>query len=118
MKAAGGVWPPLGAGAQPTRDGEVVRVGDLELDNRTGEVSCGGEPVALSPTELRLLRYLMANPGRVLSKRQLLDRVWGADFDGEATVVESYISYLRRKLDRGHSRHIHTVRGVGYVVRP
>ena len=80
---------------------------------------CGaaGREVALSPTEFNLLRYLMVNAGRVLSKAQILDHVWSYDFDGDANIVESYISYLRRKLDDGEPL-IHTVRGVGYVLRP
>ena len=80
---------------------------------------CGGagREVALSPTEFNLLRYLMVNAGRVLSKAQILDHVWSYDFDGDANIVESYISYLRRKLDEGEPL-IHTVRGVGYVLRP
>ncbi len=77
-----------------------------------------GREVQLSPTEFNLLRYLMVNAGRVLSKAQILDHVWSYDFDGEANIVESYVSYLRRKLDAGAVPLIHTVRGVGYVLRP
>ena len=76
-----------------------------------------GEVVPLSPTEFKLLRYLMTNAGRVLSKAQILDHVWNYDFNGEANVVESYISYLRRKVDNVQPRLIHTLRGVGYVLR-
>jgi two-component system OmpR family response regulator len=90
---------------------------DLELDEDAHEVFKAGEPVELSPTEFKLLRYLMANPGRVLSKAQILDHVWHYDFGGEATVVESYVSYLRRKVDTTQPRLLHTVRGVGYVLR-
>jgi two-component system OmpR family response regulator len=90
---------------------------DIELDEDAHEVFKAGEPVELSPTEFKLLRYLMANPGRVLSKAQILDHVWHYDFGGEATVVESYISYLRRKVDTTDPRLLHTVRGVGYVLR-
>jgi two-component system OmpR family response regulator len=90
---------------------------DIELDDDSHEVRKAGEPVALSPTEFKLLRYLMHNPGRVLSKAQILDHVWNYDFGGEANVVESYVSYLRRKLDTTEPRLLHTVRGVGYVLR-
>ena len=90
---------------------------DIELDEDAHEVYKAGKPVELSPTEFKLLRYLMANSGRVLSKAQILDHVWHYDFGGEATVVESYISYLRRKIDTTEPRLLHTVRGVGYVLR-
>jgi two-component system OmpR family response regulator len=73
--------------------------------------------ISLSPTEFKLLRYLMANAGRVLSKAQILDHVWNYDFNGEANVVESYISYLRRKIDTTEPRLLHTIRGVGYTLR-
>jgi two-component system OmpR family response regulator len=76
-----------------------------------------GEPVHLSPTEFKLLRYLLANAGRVLSKAQILDHVWNYDFGGDSAIVESYISYLRRKIDAVEPRLLHTVRGVGYVIR-
>jgi two-component system, OmpR family, response regulator len=92
-------------------------VADLELDEESHEVWRAGREVALSPTEFNLLRYLMVNSGRVLSKAQILDHVWSYDFDGDANIVESYISYLRRKLDEGEPL-IHTVRGIGYVLRP
>jgi two-component system OmpR family response regulator len=90
---------------------------DIELDDDTHEVWKAGEPVDLSPTEFKLLRYLLANPGRVLSKAQILDHVWAYDFGGETGVVESYVSYLRRKVDTGDTKLLHTVRGVGYVLR-
>jgi two-component system OmpR family response regulator len=90
---------------------------DLELDEDTHEVWKNGELVPLSPTEFKLLRYFMQNPGRVLSKAQILDHVWHYDFNGEANVVESYVSYLRRKLDTTEPRLLHTLRGVGYVLR-
>ena len=90
---------------------------DLELDEDSHEVWKAGVPVALSPTEFNLLRYFMQNPGRVLSKAQILDHVWQYDFGGEANVVESYVSYLRRKLDTSEPRLLHTLRGVGYVLR-
>jgi two-component system OmpR family response regulator len=93
-------------------------VADLTLDEESHEVWRGGHEVSLSPTEFNLLRYLMVNAGRVLSKAQILDHVWSYDFDGDANIVESYVSYLRRKLDDGGEPLIHTVRGVGYVLRP
>ncbi len=91
--------------------------GDIELDDDTHEVWKAGQVVALSPTEFKLLRYFMQNAGRVLSKAQILDHVWHYDFGGEANVVESYVSYLRRKLDTTEPRMLHTLRGVGYVLR-
>ena len=90
---------------------------DIELDDDTHEVWKAGEPVALSPTEFTLLRYFMINAGTVLSKPRILDHVWRYDFGGEVGVVESYVSYLRRKVDTGDVRLIHTLRGVGYVMR-
>ena len=98
-------------------DTERLVFADIELDDDAHEVHKAGVPVELSPTEFKLLRYLMANPGRVLSKAQILDHVWHYDFGGEATVVETYISYLRRKIDTTEPRLLHTVRGVGYVLR-
>ncbi len=90
---------------------------DIELDEDTHEVWKNGELVPLSPTEFKLLRYFMQNTGRVLSKAQILDHVWNYDFGGEANVVESYVSYLRRKIDTTEPRLLHTLRGVGYVLR-
>jgi len=90
---------------------------DIELDDEAHEVFKAGERIELSPTEFNLLRYLMENPGRVLSKTQILDHVWNYDFGGEANVVETYVSYLRRKVDTTEPRLLHTVRGVGYVLR-
>ena len=90
---------------------------DLELDEDTREVWRGAEAVQLTATEFKLLRYLMLNPRRVLTKAQILDHVWQYDFDGDANVVETYISYLRKKIDRAEPRLIHTVRGVGYTLR-
>jgi two-component system OmpR family response regulator len=90
---------------------------DIELDEDSHEVWKAGEQVALSPTEFKLLRYFMQNPGRVLSKPQILDHVWQYDFGGDANVVESYVSYLRRKVDTTEPRLLHTLRGVGYVLR-
>jgi two-component system, OmpR family, response regulator len=90
---------------------------DLELDEESHEVWRGEARVSLSPTEFKLLRYLMTNPNRVLSKAQILDHVWHYDFRGDDSIVESYISYLRRKVDIVEPRLIHTLRGVGYVLR-
>jgi two-component system OmpR family response regulator len=94
-----------------------LRVGDLELDEDGHEVRRDGAPIALTPTEFRLLRFLMLNAGRVLSKGQILDHVWGYHATGEGNVVEPCVSYLRRKVDQGEPRLIHTIRGVGYVLR-
>lgn len=102
-----------GAGAHLPR----LSYADLELDEHSHEAWKAGEPVALSPTEFKLLRYFLQNPGRVLSKAQILDQVWNYDFGGDANVVESYVSYLRRKLDTVEPRLLHTLRGVGYVLR-
>ncbi|MDA0634291.1 response regulator transcription factor [Nonomuraea sp. MCN248] len=90
---------------------------DIELDEESHEVWRGGHAVALSPTEFKLLRYFMTNAGRVLSKPQILDHVWDYDFRGEVGIVESYVSVLRRKIDNRSPRLIHTLRGVGYVLR-
>jgi two-component system OmpR family response regulator len=90
---------------------------DLELDTETHEVWRAGTAVSLSPTEFKLLRYFMNNPRRVLSKAQILDHVWNYDFNGEMNIVESYVSYLRRKIDTVEPRLLHTLRGVGYVLR-
>ena len=90
---------------------------DLELDDDTHQVWKAGAEVPLSPTEFNLLRYFMQNAGRVLSKAQILDHVWNYDFGGGANVVESYVSYLRRKIDTTQPRLLHTLRGVGYVLR-
>jgi two-component system OmpR family response regulator len=91
---------------------------DLELDPETYEVWRSGERIALSPTEFKLLRYFMANPGRVLSKAQILDHVWDYDFRGDSGIVETYIHAVRRKIGEPRARLIHTLRGVGYVLRP
>ena len=102
--------------------GEVADEGtmtfaDLELDEDSHEVRRGRRVIDVSPTEFKLLRYLMLNPNRVLSKAQILDHVWNYDFRGDDSIVESYISYLRRKVDIAEPRLIHTLRGVGYVLR-
>jgi two-component system OmpR family response regulator len=96
----------------------VLMVGDLTLDEDSHEVIRAGHQIALTATEFELLRYLMRNPKRVLSKAQILDRVWNYDFGGQANVVELYISYLRKKIDVGREPMIHTMRGVGYVLKP
>ena len=96
----------------------IIVVGDLTLDEDSHEVTRGGTPVQLTATEFELLRYLMRNPKRVLSKAQILDRVWNYDFGGQANVVELYISYLRKKVDAGRDPMIHTMRGAGYVLKP
>ncbi|MBK6873066.1 MAG: response regulator transcription factor [Kineosporiaceae bacterium] len=93
-------------------------VGDLTMDEDSHEVERDGTPIQLTATEFELLRYLMRNPRRVLSKAQILDRVWNYDFGGQANVVELYISYLRKKIDAGRAPMIHTLRGAGYVLRP
>lgn len=100
-------------------DAGVLRVADLELDEDAYEVRRAGQEIDLSPTEFKLLRYLMINEGRVVSKMQILDHVWEYDWDGEAAIVESYISYLRRKLavPGSTAELIHTRRGVGYMLR-
>jgi len=93
-------------------------VGDLSMDEDAREVRRDGDLIDLTATEFELLRFLMRNPRRVLSKAQILDRVWNYDFGGQAHVVELYISYLRKKIDAGRVPLIHTVRGVGYVLKP
>ncbi len=98
-------------------DRSTLSFADLELDEESHEVRRGGMLVSLSPTEFKLLRYLLLNAGRVLSKAQILDHVWQYDFRGDDSIVESYISYLRRKVDSAEPRLIHTLRGVGYVLR-
>lgn len=109
-------------------DDPVIRVGDLEINEDSHDVTRAGQSIDLSPTEYKLLRYLMDNEGRVLSKAQILDHVWQYDWGGDAAIVESYISYLRKKVDGirfkdqdGHSRKvtplIETKRGIGYMIR-
>jgi two-component system, OmpR family, response regulator len=95
----------------------VLTFADVELDDDAHEVTRAGQLIELTPTEYRLLRYLMLNPRRVLSRAQLLEHVWDYDFGGDARVLETYVSYLRRKLDEHGPPLIHTVRGVGYVMR-
>jgi two-component system OmpR family response regulator len=95
----------------------VLVLADLELNDETHEVFRANQLIELTRTEFRLLRYLLLNAGRVLSRTQILDHVWDYDFGGDASVLETYISYLRRKVDRVEPQLIHTVRGVGYVAR-
>jgi two-component system OmpR family response regulator len=99
------------------RDKAELGCADLEMDDDAHVVTRAGEEVALSPTEYNLLRYLLVNQGRVVSKAQILDHVWDYDFGGDGGVVETYIGYLRRKVDHGELRLIHTIRGVGYSLR-
>ncbi|MTE11248.1 response regulator transcription factor [Nocardia aurantiaca] len=101
----------------PETKSSRLRFADIELDDDTHEVWKAGEPVSLSPTEFTLLRYFLVNAGTVLSKPRILDHVWRYDFGGEVGVVETYVSYLRKKVDTGPDRLIHTLRGVGYVMR-
>ena len=103
-------------GSEPTVDSALV-VGDLRLDEDSHEVHRADVNIELSPTEFKLLRYLMLNAGRVVSKTQILDHVWDYDWSGEVGIVESYISYLRRKIDVIGEPMIHTKRGIGYVLR-
>ncbi|GGX69392.1 DNA-binding response regulator [Streptomyces minutiscleroticus] len=98
-------------------DPDRLAVADLELDPGGHHVTRAGETVRLSPTEFRLLHFLMTNAGRTMSKNQILDSVWDYDFGGDTGIVDTYISYLRRKIDRREPKLVHTVRGVGYVVR-
>ncbi len=106
------------AGAGSTRPSSELVVGELVLDEDSHEVSRESSQIHLTATEFELLRFMMRNPRRVLSKAQILDRVWNYDFGGQANVVELYISYLRKKIDVGRSPMIHTMRGAGYVLKP
>jgi two-component system OmpR family response regulator len=106
------------AGARRQDASSVLAVGDLRLDEDSHEVFRGDDEITLTATEFELLRYLMRNQRRVLSKAQILDRVWNYDFGGQANVVELYISYLRKKIDAGREPMIHTLRGAGYVLKP
>ena len=106
------------AGVAVAQSSTLLAVGDLTLDEDSHEVNRAGEEIHLTATEFELLRFLMRNPKRVLSKAQILDRVWNYDFGGQANIVELYISYLRRKVDAGRDPMIHTMRGAGYVLKP
>ncbi|KKC03230.1 response regulator transcription factor [Mycobacterium nebraskense] len=105
-------------GVTTVDSGAQLMVGDLVLDEDSHEVTRGGEPIALTSTEFELLRFMMRNSKRVLSKAQILDRVWSYDFGGRSNIVELYISYLRKKIDNGRDPMIHTLRGAGYVLKP
>jgi two-component system OmpR family response regulator len=98
--------------------GAQLVVGDLVLNEDSHEVTRAGEPISLTSTEFELLRFMMRNSKRVLSKAQILDRVWSYDFGGRSNIVELYISYLRKKIDIGRQPMIHTLRGAGYVLKP
>ena len=100
-----------------THTSAVLRCDDLELDDDAHRVIRGGQEILLSPTEFNLLRFLLASQGRVVSRAQILDHVWQYDFGGDGRIVETYIAYLRKKLDVGGQKLIHTVRGVGYTLR-
>lgn len=106
------------AGETAPREASLLVVGDLVLDEDSREVRRADTEVRLTATEFELLRYLMRNPRRVLSKAQILDRVWHYDFGGRANIVELYISYVRRKIDAGRPAMIHTRRGAGYLLKP
>src|SRR4051794_11709961 len=106
------------SGRARAQSGEALAVGDLTMDEDAREVRRDGDPIELTATEFELLRYFMRNPRRVLSKPQILDRVWNYDFGGQAHVVELYVSYLRKKIDAGRKPMIHTLRGAGYVLKP
>lgn len=97
--------------------GRRLRCADLEMDTERHEVIRGGKPVHLSPTEYKLLHYMLVNSGRVLTRAQILDKVWTYDYDGDPAVVDTYISYLRRKVDIASPRLIQTVRGIGFSLR-
>lgn len=104
-------------GDRPERPDRRLRYGDLELDDAGLRVTRAGQPLQLSPTELKLLRYLLANREQVVSRAQIVSAVWDDDVDPESGIVENYISYLRRKVDDGQAPLLHTVRGFGYVLR-
>ena len=104
--------------AMAAPEDEVLKVGDLVLDGSSREVTRGGEEISLTVTEFELLRYLLRNPRRAISRTEILDRVWNYGFGGRTSVVDLYVSYLRRKIDSGREPMIHTVRGVGYLLRP
>jgi two-component system OmpR family response regulator len=100
-----------------SQEGGHLRFEDLEMDEDTHEAWRASGSIELTPTEFNLLRYFLMNPRRVLSKDQILDHVWHYDFGGDPSIVETYVSYLRKKVDASEPRLLHTVRGVGYVLR-
>lgn len=99
-------------------DDESLTVGDLVLEGSSREVSRAGVPITLTSTEFELLRFMMRNPRRALSRKEILQRVWNYEFGGRTSIVDLYVSYLRKKIDSEHESMIHTVRGVGYMLRP
>ncbi|MGA1362436.1 MAG: response regulator transcription factor [Ilumatobacteraceae bacterium] len=103
-----------GAGAGPT----MLEVADLVMDTEAHRVWRAGDEISLSGTEFALLRFLMMNAGKVLTRPQILDHVWQYDFGGDGAIIETYVSHLRRKMDQSNPRLIHTVRGIGYSLRP
>jgi two-component system, OmpR family, response regulator TrcR len=103
---------------QPAPAAESLKIGDLRVDTASREVTRDGTAISLSSTEFELLRFLVRNPRRALSRAEILDRVWNYDFAGRTSIVDLYISYLRKKIDSGRDPMIHTVRGVGYMLRP
>ncbi len=106
----------LAQSGKATKD-SILRCADLELDVDAHRITRGGATIELSPTEYKLLHYLLTNTGRVLSRAQILQHVWEYDFDGDSSVVDTYVSYLRRKLDSGEPKLLHTIRGVGFCLR-
>jgi two-component system OmpR family response regulator len=106
-----------GSASGPAEDDGVLRFADLDLDDVRHTVHRGGEAIDLSPTEFRLLRFLLSRPGHVLTRSQILEAVWQYDFGGDSVVVERFVSNLRRKIDHGREPLIHTVRGIGYSLR-
>lgn len=107
----------LRRGRPDSRDANVHSYAGLTLDEDAHRVERDGNPIELSPTEFKVLRYMLLNPERVLSKAQILDHVWQYDFDGDPSIIETYMSYLRKKIDTTEPKLLHTVRGVGYVLR-
>ena len=105
------------AGETTPLDDETLRVGDLVLEGASRDVSRGGERIDLTATEFELLRFLMRNPRRALTREEILERVWNYSFGGRTSIVDLYISYLRKKIDAGREPMIHTIRGVGYQLR-
>ena len=105
-------------GVTSQNSGSKIVVGDLVLDEDSHEVTRGGDEITLTTTEFELLRFMMRNARKVLSKAQILDRVWSYDFGGRSNIVELYVSYLRKKIDSGRSPMIYTLRGAGYVLKP
>jgi two-component system OmpR family response regulator len=105
-------------GVTTETSGAKIVVGDLVLDEDSHEVRRGSDDIALTTTEFELLRFMMRNANKVLSKAQILDRVWSYDFGGRSNIVELYVSYLRKKIDNGRAPMIHTLRGAGYVIKP